>query len=134
VTNPKGTKEESRVVAWLHDNGWPFARRIRSKGAMDEGDIALGDGIPVAIESKATRRTDLAGWMREIEAEVNNSGAEWGFVVVKKRGTQDAGEYYAVLPMKYLNEVMRTLYGRKRQLNGSQGQGPRRRVITRRSM
>jgi len=110
LTNPKGTREESRLVLWFHSNGWPFARRLRAKGAKDEGDLALGDGIPVAIESKAVVRLDLAGWMREIEAEVEHSKAEWGFVIVKKRGTQDAGEYYAVLPLKYLNKILIKLY------------------------
>ena len=58
----------------------PSPGGIRAKGAKDEGDIALGDGIPVAIESKAVKAMNLAGWMQEIEAEVANSGptgASW---------------------------------------------------------
>lgn len=125
----KGTKTESALVNWLKEHGWPYARRLALKGVRDEGDVTLGDGIPVAIESKAVARLNLAGWMKEIEAEVENSGAEWGFVVVKKRGTQDPGEYYAVLPVKYLNEVMVKLYGDR--LLAAPKVSPRRRVIRR---
>ena len=113
MTNPKGTKEESRAVTWFRENGWPFARRLVKAGARDEGDISLGDGYPVTIESKAVKALDLAGWMKELEAEVANGGNEWGFVIVKKRGTQDAGEYYCVLPLKYVNMLLHQLYVRR---------------------
>lgn len=124
----KGTKTESALVNWLKEHGWPYARRLALKGTRDEGDVTLGDGIPVAIESKAVARLNLAGWVKELEAEVENSAADWGFVVVKKKGTQDVGEYYAVLPVKYLNEVMLNAYG-KQMLAATDG--PRRRVIRR---
>ena len=113
MSNPskqKGTKGETAVVRWLREHGWPHARRIALKGARDEGDLTLGDGIPVAIESKAVKRWDPAGWMKEIEAEVTNSGAEVGFVVVKKRGTTDPGEFYVVVPLKWLNHLLIKVY------------------------
>jgi hypothetical protein len=106
MTNPRGTREESRAVLWLRANGWPYARRIRQTGARDEGDISLGDGIGVAVESKAERRIDLSGYMRELGVEMDNKQVELGFVIVKKRGTTDAGEYYAVLPLRVLNKLL----------------------------
>jgi hypothetical protein len=110
VTNPKGTREETRVTLWLRDHGWPYAKRKPKAGRRDEGDITLGDGVPLAIESKAVKGWNPAGWMKELEEEVANSRSKWGFVVVKKRGTTDAGEYYVVLPLKYLNPLLLKLY------------------------
>lgn len=79
-------------------------------GRRDEGDVDLGDGYPVCLESKAVRALDLAGWMRELEAEVANSRAHTGAVIIKKRGTTDPGEYYVLMPVKYYNDLLLKVY------------------------
>jgi len=107
MTNDKGTRLETLLARWLTANGFPYARRIVKKGVRDEGDVTLGDGIPVTIEAKNTRAMDLAGGQRELAVEMENAGNEWGFTVHKKRGTTDVGEYYAVLPVRVLANILR---------------------------
>lgn len=48
----QGTKEETDIVAWLRDNGFPQARRLAEGGSNDEGDVEAWPGGPV-IECKA---------------------------------------------------------------------------------
>jgi len=106
MTNPKGTKLETAAVNWLRAHGWRFARRIVKEGAEDKGDVTLGDGIPVTIECKNEKSMDIAGGQRELAEEMRNSGNKWGFALHKKRGTTNVGEYYAVLPVALLMEIL----------------------------
>ena len=94
----KGTRAELLVAKWLNVNGHPDAERSRAGWTDDRGDI---DGIPnVCIEIKDEKKINLAGYMKELAIEVKNRKSKYGVCIVKKRGTQDAGEWYAVLPAK----------------------------------
>jgi len=106
MTNPKGTQLESAVRNWLKANGWPFARRIVKEGALDKGDVTLGDGIPVTIECKNEKKINLAGGQKELKVEMENNGHHIGFTIHKKRGTTDVGEYYAVLPVHVMMDLL----------------------------
>ena len=104
----KGTAAETAVVNYVKqptdaypDGAFPYAERRTLHGINDKGDINLG-GVPVVLEVKNHKAFDLAGWIRELEDEVRNAGADLGAVVAKKRGTTDAGEWYAILPFKDL--------------------------------
>jgi Holliday junction resolvase-like predicted endonuclease len=99
VTNQKGTAQETLIVTWLKSQGWRFARRIRLEGRSDKGDVVLGDHVSLVIESKNEKTIKLAEYMRELEKEIANAGVETGVVIVKKRGTTDVGQYYAVMPV-----------------------------------
>jgi hypothetical protein len=105
-----GTFHESHVVRWLKRNGWPYARRITLKGARDEGDIALGDGVPVAVEAKAEKTITLAEYIRELEVEIVNANAETGVVIIKRRGTTDVGQYYALTTVEHWNALTLAVY------------------------
>jgi hypothetical protein len=125
-----GTAHESRSVTWLKRNGWPYARRITMKGQRDEGDIDLGNGIPVVVEAKAEKAIDLAGYVKELGAEIVNADAETGVVIIKRRGTTDVGKYYALTTVENWNNLARQVYKvRKRRLvrlthSDGDGQGP----------
>lgn len=106
-----GTEHETRIVAWLVRHGWPHAKRITLKGDADEGDIHLGDGIRVAVEAKtyfASTKSPLmlSKWMKEVEEEIENSGAKTGFAVLKRPGTTDVGQFYAVMTMERMAELL----------------------------
>jgi Holliday junction resolvase len=101
----KGTAGESAVVAWLRDQGWLAAERRALTGAADQGDIA---GLPgVVIEVKNTAKVDLAGWLAELEAEISNAKADTGFVIAKRRGSTDVGQWYAILPAGRLAALLK---------------------------
>jgi hypothetical protein len=127
MTNPKGTKLETAAVNWLRTHGWQFARRIVKEGQRDKGDVTLGDGIPVTIECKNEKSMDIAGGQRELAEEMRNAGNKWGFALHKKRGTTNVGEYYAVLPVAMLMEILEQAL----EYEGSRLPRRRKRVIPR---
>jgi hypothetical protein len=51
-----GTKAESIVVEVAKRNGFPFARRSTLSGALDKGDVHLGDGTSTIIEVKGGKQ------------------------------------------------------------------------------
>jgi hypothetical protein len=100
----KGTAWESAVVAYLTDNGFSRAERRALSGFVDRGDIA---GVPrTVIECKAAKAMDLAGWIKEAEAEAVNAGAEVPVVFAKRRqhGTADG---YAICTIETFVRLLR---------------------------
>lgn len=114
----KGTSHESAIVTWLRAHGWPYASRKTQAGAADEGDVRLSERVPYVIEAKNTQAASIGPWMKELEAEVRNAKADGGAVIWKKRGTTDVGEYYAIMPVKYLNTLLTTVYPETRWIEG----------------
>jgi hypothetical protein len=94
----KGRRAEIAVAEYLASAGWPYAEPTRRSGWRDDrGDI---DGIPgVVVEVKNQQRHDLPGWLRELANEIDNAKAETGVLVVKRRGTADAAQWYAIMPL-----------------------------------
>lgn len=116
-TKKLGTKHETDIKTWLRENGWPYADRLTQEGSADRGDLRLSEIIPFIIEAKTafgkTDRAAIGTWVKELEAEVRNYGASGGAVCHKKKGTTDVGEFYAILPMKYLNALLTMAFGQQ---------------------
>lgn len=94
----KGRDAENRVADYFQLR-FPYyiIERRRLTGAQDRGDLT---GLPgVVIEIKAHNSLDLAGWLKELAAEIQNDGASTGAVIHKKRGTLDVGEWYVTMPV-----------------------------------
>jgi len=66
-----GTAFESVVTAYLAAHGFPHVERRTLHGSADRGDIAGVAGW--AIECKAVRSMDLAGWASEATREAANA-------------------------------------------------------------
>jgi len=107
VTSPqkrKGSAAELAVAKWLRKLGWVHAERSRAGWTDDRGDI---DGMPgVCIEVKNEKRIDLPGYLRELEVEIANAQAWTGTVIVKRRGSMNVDDWYAVMPAKIWGELM----------------------------
>jgi Holliday junction resolvase len=101
----KGTAAETAVAKYLRDNGFPYAERRALTGTHDKGDIT-GCG-PVVFEVKNHAKLDLAGWLKELEAEMYNAKVDTGCVVAKKRGTTNPGDWYAVLPFAVFVQLLK---------------------------
>lgn len=100
----KGREAENRVAAYLTEHLNREVERRRLTGVNDKGDMA---GIPgVVIEVKAEKAFNLAGWIKELEAEMANAGASMGSVIHKRRGTLDVGSWYATLPVRLLVQLL----------------------------
>ncbi len=92
----KGTAAETAVATWLRDNGFPYAERRALAGIADKGDLT---GIPgLCVEVKAHARLAIPEWLRELDAEVANSAAAVGLLVVKPKGigVTRVGDWWAV--------------------------------------
>lgn len=107
MTSPqkrKGSAAELAVAKWLRKLGWIHAERSRAGWTDDRGDI---DGMPgVCIEVKNEKRIDLPGYLRELEVEIANAQAWTGTVIVKRRGSMNVDDWYAVMPAKIWGELM----------------------------
>ena len=107
MTSPqkrKGSAAELAVAKWLRKLGWIHAERSRAGWTDDRGDI---DGMPgVCIEVKNEKRIDLPGYLRELEVEMANAQAWTGTVIVKRRGSMNVDDWYAVMPAKIWGELM----------------------------
>ena len=107
MTSPqkrKGSAAELAVAKWLNRLGWTGAERSRAGWTDDRGDI---DGIPgVCIEVKNEKRIDLPGYLRELEVEMKNAKAWAGAVIVKRRGSSDPADWYAVMPAQKWAELL----------------------------
>jgi Holliday junction resolvase len=88
----KGTAAETAVVRYLREVGWPYAERLALSGNKDRGDVT---GLPgIVVEVKACKTWDLAGWIKELQAEMKNAGADIGVLVVKRKGFTDPADWY----------------------------------------
>jgi hypothetical protein len=96
ASRAKGTREESKVVAFLREHGFTWADRIPLSGAKDRGDVSLGPGSPV-IEVKNQNRHSFAEWLDEANVEAHNAGAPFGVVWAHRRGKGSAGDGYVVM-------------------------------------
>ncbi len=92
-----GTAFESAVVAYLTGHGFPHAERRTLHGNADRGDVAGVAGW--AVECKAVRALDLAGWATEATREAVNARSRWWAVIVKRRG-QPVARSYVVLSLE----------------------------------
>ena len=107
MTSPqkrKGSAAELAVAKWLRKLGWIHAERSRAGWQDDRGDI---DGMPgVCIEVKAEKKIDIPGYLRELELEMENAKAWTGTVIIKRRGSTNVDNWYAVIPAKIWGELM----------------------------
>ena len=107
MTSPqkrKGSAAELAVAKWLRKLGWIHAERSRAGWTDDRGDI---DGMPgVCIEVKNEKKIDIPGYLRELEVEIANAQAWTGTVIVKRRGSMNVDDWYAVMPAKIWGELM----------------------------
>ena len=107
MTSPqkrKGSAAELAVAKWLRKLGWIHAERSRAGWTDDRGDI---DGLPgICIEVKAEKKFDLPGYLRELEVEMENAKAWTGTVIIKRRGSMNVDDWYAVMPAKIWAELL----------------------------
>ena len=103
----KGNRAELLVAKWRRTFGWVNAERSRAGWTDDRGDI---DGLPgVCIEVKNEKKIDLPGYIRELETEMGNARAWTGAVIVKRRGSENVDDWYAVMPAKVWAELLAML-------------------------
>lgn len=101
----KGSAWELAIAKYLVEKGWKHAERRIAGSTIDKGDIY--GIIGCVIEAKNEKRIDLSGYLKELEVEMRNAKAETGVVMVKKKGTTDVGQAYAVMPIELWVKLMK---------------------------
>lgn len=98
----KGTAAESAVVAYLRPNGFPHAERRALAGALDKGDLAGLVGLRGSLcgEVKDTAAADWSGQLNETVVEQGNAKADYGFLIRKRRGKSDVGQWYFMMTVE----------------------------------
>lgn len=100
MANPakaKGSKAERDVVAYLIENGFPYAERRLAGAQEDKGDIAGVNGV--CIEVKDHKTMALSTWVEEMLLETKHAKAWTGVVWHKRKGKGNAGDWYATMPV-----------------------------------
>lgn len=101
----KGSAWELAIAKFLVAQGWKHAERRVAGSTLDKGDIY--GIIGCVIEAKNEKRIDLAGYLKELEVEMKNAKADTGVVMVKKKGTTDVSQSYAVMPIGLWTELVK---------------------------
>ena len=83
----------------------PTPRRALGAGRTDDrGDIHNAGQI--VWECKSHKTIDLPGFLRELAREKANARVTTGAVVVKRRGSADPADWYAVLELSDFTELL----------------------------
>ena len=105
MVNPskqKGTRAETAVVNYLHQNGHPDAHRIALKGTADEGDIAVTNNINLEIKSGVGAETAPTGlireWLIDCQREAVYAQKPYCFLVTKRRGRSHPSAWRVWIP------------------------------------
>jgi hypothetical protein len=103
ASKQKGTAWESAIVAYLNGAGFPVERRTQA-GAHDKGDVA---GLPLVIEAKNCRATELAAWVDEAVAEARNARVPVGVVWHHRRGKASPADGFVTMSGAAFVELLR---------------------------
>lgn len=106
----KGTSAETAVVEYLRERGFKWAERRALHGAVDKGDINLGDPS-VVLEVKRCEKFLPGEWIKELEAEKHNARAGIGAVWFWRRGKGSPGDWYVLMSGEDLVTLLRAHCG-----------------------
>lgn len=101
----KGSAWELAIAKYLIAKGWKHAERRVAGSTIDKGDIY--GIIGCVIEAKNEKKITLSDYMKELAIEMKNAKARTGVAIVKKKGTTDVGEAYAVMPVSVWVDLMK---------------------------
>ena len=86
----KGTRAETAVVRYAHQQGFPYADRQPLRGSHDAGDITLCPGVIVEVKAGKAAQTaslrQIGKWVAEMQREVANANAGFGLLVTQRQG------------------------------------------------
>lgn len=106
----KGRIAETAVVDYLRARGLNAERR-RLAGEDDLGDIASISGL--VVEVKAHKSLSLPEWLSELAVEVENANQRYpehsphrGILVARRNGKPFAGDWFAVLTLERMTDIL----------------------------
>ena len=101
----KGKADERKVVSFLRVSGFPEAKRMVRTGfrnggnfSQDEGDITGTPGVAWQVKSIAEREWwKVPRWLADTQAQKAASGADYGILILKRKGHGHPGTWWAWL-------------------------------------
>ena len=100
----KGRDTENLWVEWLRSHGWPDAERRRLNSNTDLGDIA---GVPdTTIEVKSAATWLPVQGLRELDAEMVNTGDRHGYVIARPKGKPDPDDWVVMMRPAHLLKLL----------------------------
>lgn len=102
ANSAKGKYYEREVAKFLQANGFPEAKRTVRTGyrtarnmSADEGDICGTPGITWQVKAtNESRWWQLPQWLDSTRLQKEASGAEYGILVLKRKGNADPGTWW----------------------------------------
>lgn len=98
----KGLTAERDLCKWLRANGFGGAERAVRTGfrvgdrvSADPGDVTGTPGVVWSVKYVAVEQT--AAWLAEVDAMLKGGDADYGLLIVKRRGHADPGEWWCWL-------------------------------------
>ena len=101
----KGRATENIWVDYLKTHGLSSVERRRLMGSADQGDIT---GWPrVCSEVKSGAKLSIPEWLRQLDAEIINSGAETGYVAVRPKGMPNPVDWFIIMRPEVFMDLMK---------------------------
>lgn len=104
----KGTRWETAIVRYLHEQGFTDARRVVQQGRADTGDIHVRDFV---IQAKAYNNVadGVRAGMAKVAAQRTHAGFEFGVAVVK-RPRMNVRDGLVVMSLQEFARLLRAYY------------------------
>jgi hypothetical protein len=105
MTNPskrKGSSFELLIQRYV-DEVVPCSR-IPAGRSDDLGDLWVG--APVAIQCKNRAQLSLGAWLTETLEQTANANADFGFLVVKRRGSTAPADQFAITNVETMRRLI----------------------------
>ena len=108
MANPnkrKGDRAEAKARDWYRANGHHGTERTRAGYTRDAGDLHLGPGAIAQVKDVA--RPWWSEWLRQLADQKAEARADAAWLVVKRRGVGDPGQWLAVMTVEEHNRLLR---------------------------
>lgn len=103
----KGDRAEVAARDTLRELGFQWTERTKAGYARDTGDLHLIPGVIAQVKDVATPR--WTEWIEGLHDQINNAGADHGFLIWKRRGFGEtrAREWLAVMTLEQMALLLR---------------------------
>lgn len=104
MANPQKAKGASfeRLVCDYLSQAIP-CERIPAGATLDRGDLWTPSAC---IQCKNHRTLSLGAWMKDTTEQQQNAAKPYGILIVKRKGTTDPAEQFAIMPLAQLRSLL----------------------------
>lgn len=108
----KGDRAERDVCDWYLKHGYPNAKRTRAGYERDWGDVHVHGNATAVAQVKDCQSLRWPAWFHALGEQKRAAGAAVAWLVVKRPGMGDVGEWLAVMTVADHAELIRQIADR----------------------